>query len=167
MPGSPGHVVTPAQRASLPRPSPQSRALTFSCRDDGSGPDRSRADFWWCYLALQRKFGVEDTEAKLLEVRESPRTGEGRGQGLCAPDRARCPAAVERGKGPQCRNAITCDQGGPTSLRLSLMRCHNACAFAVPLDGFHQRSIWQGLSVLPRVVLRDGDGIGFRHNCPQ
>jgi hypothetical protein len=23
--------------------------------DDGSGPDRSRADFWWCYLALQRR----------------------------------------------------------------------------------------------------------------
>jgi hypothetical protein len=41
--------------------------------DDGCGPDRSRADFWWCYLALQRKWSVEDTEAKLLEVSEKAR----------------------------------------------------------------------------------------------
>jgi hypothetical protein len=40
---------------------------------DGSGPDRSRADFWWCYLALQRGWSVEDTEAKLTDVSESAR----------------------------------------------------------------------------------------------
>jgi hypothetical protein len=34
------------------------------------GPDRSRADFWWSYLALQRGWKQEDTEAKLLEVSE-------------------------------------------------------------------------------------------------
>src|ERR1035441_947131 len=32
------------------------------------GPDRSRADFWFSYLALQRGWGAEETEAKLLEV---------------------------------------------------------------------------------------------------
>jgi hypothetical protein len=37
------------------------------------GPDRSRADFWWCYLALQRGWSQEDTEAKLLEVSEKAR----------------------------------------------------------------------------------------------
>jgi len=34
----------------------------------GTGPSRSHADFWWCYLALQRNWSIEDTEAKLLEV---------------------------------------------------------------------------------------------------
>jgi hypothetical protein len=37
------------------------------------GPDRSRADFWWSYLALQRGWCSEDTEAKLLEVSEKAR----------------------------------------------------------------------------------------------
>jgi hypothetical protein len=30
-------------------------------------------DYWWCYLALQRNWSVEDTEAKLLEVSEKAR----------------------------------------------------------------------------------------------
>lgn len=47
-----------------------SRALRSS---DGSGPDRSRADFLWCYLALQRGWSAEETEAKLLEVSEKAR----------------------------------------------------------------------------------------------
>jgi hypothetical protein len=38
-----------------------------------NGPDRSRADFWWSYLALQRGWSIEDTEAKLLEVSEKAR----------------------------------------------------------------------------------------------
>jgi len=42
------------------------------------GPDRSRADFWWSYLALQRGWSAEDTEAKLLEVSEKARE-RGRG----------------------------------------------------------------------------------------
>jgi hypothetical protein len=41
---------------------------------EGTGPDRSSADFWWCYLARQRRWSIEDTEAKLLEV--SPRARE-------------------------------------------------------------------------------------------
>jgi len=40
--------------------------------NDG-GPYRSRADFWWSYLALQRGWNVEDTEAKLVEVSEKAR----------------------------------------------------------------------------------------------
>lgn len=34
------------------------------------GPDRSRADFWFSYLALQRGWSAEETEAMLLEVSE-------------------------------------------------------------------------------------------------
>jgi hypothetical protein len=40
---------------------------------EGSGPSRSHADFWWSYLALQRGWSQEDTEAKLLEVSERAR----------------------------------------------------------------------------------------------
>ncbi len=40
---------------------------------DGPGPDRSRADFWWSYLALQRGWSVEETEAKLADVSEKAR----------------------------------------------------------------------------------------------
>jgi hypothetical protein len=40
---------------------------------DGTGPDRSKADFWWAYLALQWKWSIEDTEAKLVEVSEKAR----------------------------------------------------------------------------------------------
>jgi len=36
-------------------------------RADGSGPDRSRADFWFSYLALQRGWSAEETEGRLLE----------------------------------------------------------------------------------------------------
>ncbi|MGH9430273.1 MAG: hypothetical protein ACRD3T_01890 [Terriglobia bacterium] len=40
----------------------------------GSGPDRSLADFWFCYLALQRgRSAEEETEAKLLEVSQRAR----------------------------------------------------------------------------------------------
>ncbi|MGH9351055.1 MAG: hypothetical protein ACRD2G_02670 [Terriglobia bacterium] len=37
------------------------------------GPDRSRADFWWSYLALQRGWSAEETGAKLEEVSEKAR----------------------------------------------------------------------------------------------
>jgi hypothetical protein len=42
-------------------------------KSDGSGPDRSKADYWWCYLALQWKWSIEDVEAKLSEVSEKAR----------------------------------------------------------------------------------------------
>jgi RepB DNA-primase from phage plasmid len=40
----------------------------------GTGPDRSTADFWWCYFALREGFSKAETEAKLVEV--SPRAQE-------------------------------------------------------------------------------------------
>ena len=32
------------------------------------GPDRSMADFFWCMMAAQRGWGIEETASKLLEV---------------------------------------------------------------------------------------------------
>lgn len=35
---------------------------------EGDGPDRSMADFFWCMLAAQRGWSIEETADKLLEV---------------------------------------------------------------------------------------------------
>ena len=99
----PGHVVTPQQFEAMQdcsrRPEPikaaplkftrsaegnrerqwpsYERALAGAPQShDGSGPDRSRADFWWSYLALQRGWSMEDTKANLLEVSEKARERE-------------------------------------------------------------------------------------------
>lgn len=65
----------------------------------GSGADRSRADFWWCYLALQRKWSIEDTEAKLLEVSEKARERVRIGDpGYVHQTVINAAAAVERGR---------------------------------------------------------------------
>jgi RepB DNA-primase from phage plasmid len=40
---------------------------------EGTGPDRSTADFWWCYFALKEGFSKEETGARLLEVSERAR----------------------------------------------------------------------------------------------
>lgn len=39
----------------------------------GSGPDRSMADFAWCMTAIDWGWGIEDTAAKLAEVSEKAR----------------------------------------------------------------------------------------------
>jgi hypothetical protein len=40
----------------------------------GTGPDRSRADFWFCYLAIQWGHGIDETADRLLQ--ESPRASD-------------------------------------------------------------------------------------------
>jgi len=95
----PGRVMTPEQLESLgllAEPEPvMATALKFARRGENSsgkdrhwpsyeralagapqghdGPDRSRADFWFSYLALQRGWSAEETEAKLPEVSEKAR----------------------------------------------------------------------------------------------
>lgn len=54
-----GKGTWPSYEESLARASPNQA---------GTGPDRSTADFWWCYFALREGFSREETEAKLLEV---------------------------------------------------------------------------------------------------
>ena len=34
---------------------------------EGSGPDRSRADYWWCFLAIAWGHGVDETANRLLQ----------------------------------------------------------------------------------------------------
>ena len=42
-------------------------------RRDGSGPDRSMADFTWCMTAIDWGWSIEDTASKLPEVSENAR----------------------------------------------------------------------------------------------
>ena len=37
---------------------------------EGTGPGRNHADYWWCYLAAQRGFMVEEIAAELPNVSE-------------------------------------------------------------------------------------------------
>ena len=63
------------------------------------GPDRSRADFWWSYLALQRGWSAEDAEAKLLEVSEKARErGRGGDAGYVHVTVRNAAAWLERGR---------------------------------------------------------------------
>jgi hypothetical protein len=80
-----GFVAPPVEAAPL---SPAPRALVGSRKwpswavalggaplnRKGTGPDRSRADFWFCYLAIQWGHTVEETAGRLLQ--ESPRASD-------------------------------------------------------------------------------------------
>jgi hypothetical protein len=69
---------------------------------EGTGPDRSMADFFWCMMAAQRGWSIEDTAAKLLEV--SPRAQErarlrDEGYALITAPKAAAAATQRKGQG--------------------------------------------------------------------
>jgi hypothetical protein len=93
----PGRVMTPAQLASMSLlsaevepaktanlkytdtvrsrsrgqgqwPSYEESLARASRNQEGTGPDRSTADFWWCYFALKEGFSKAETEEKLKQV---------------------------------------------------------------------------------------------------
>jgi hypothetical protein len=64
--------------ASSLRPDYERCLLEAARSSTGDGPDRSLADYFFCKMAAQRGWSVEETEQKLLEVSEKAR------------DRARC-----------------------------------------------------------------------------
>jgi hypothetical protein len=63
---------------------------------DGSGPDRSRADYWWCFLAIQWGHDVIATADRLLE--ESRKARE-KGHSYALQAARQASAAVERRRG--------------------------------------------------------------------
>ena len=99
---TPGHITTPEALESLdlvarPEPAPTVVKLKTSHTQgrsgpaptwpdyercvkgapparEGDGPDRSIADFFWCMMAIQRGWSIEETADKLLEV--SPKAQE-------------------------------------------------------------------------------------------
>jgi hypothetical protein len=69
---------------------------------EGDGPDRSMADFFWCMMAVQRGWSIEETANKLLEV--SPKAQErarlrDEGYALITAQNAAAAAARGRQKG--------------------------------------------------------------------
>ena len=66
---------------------------------EGSGPDRSMADFFWCIMAAQRGWSIDEVANKLLEV--SARAQERarlRDEGYALITAQNAAAAAERGK---------------------------------------------------------------------
>jgi hypothetical protein len=59
----------------------------------GDGPDRSRADYWWCFLAIQWGHGIEETAERLMQ--ESARARED-GKSYADYTARNAAAAVER-----------------------------------------------------------------------
>ena len=66
---------------------------------EGDGPDRSMADFFWCMMAVQRGWGIEETANKLMEVsgkaQERARLHD---EGYALITAQNAAAAAERGK---------------------------------------------------------------------
>jgi hypothetical protein len=60
---------------------------------DGRGPDRSRADYWFCFLAIQWGHGESDTVDRLMQ--ESPKARE-KGRSYVAQTARQAATAVER-----------------------------------------------------------------------
>ena len=65
---------------------------------DGSGRDRSRADFLWCKWAIERGRSVEETAARLMELSAKAREAR-HGKPYALGTAQRAAAAAERGQG--------------------------------------------------------------------
>ena len=70
---------------------------------DGTGPDRSTADFMWCKWAIERGHSIDETAAKLAEVSERAQEAVRRGDiekggvpGYCKLTAWKAAAAVDR-----------------------------------------------------------------------
>lgn len=63
---------------------------------DGSGPDRSRADYWWCFLAIAWGHSVSEPATRLLEVSSKAREMEARSKGYAELTARNAALAVER-----------------------------------------------------------------------
>jgi hypothetical protein len=69
---------------------------------DGTGPDRSKADFMWCKWAIERGHSVEAAAARLMELStkaQDPRHGKPYAAGTAE----QAATAAERGQGAQGR----------------------------------------------------------------
>jgi hypothetical protein len=69
----------------------------------GTGPDRSRADYWYCFLAIDWGNAIPDTAAQLLQVSEKAQFMEKRSKGYALMTAENAAAAVERRKQPRHR----------------------------------------------------------------
>jgi hypothetical protein len=102
-----GLLAPPEEFAPLPPPRPQAvsgrqwpsyaKSLHKApLNSAGTGPDRSRADFWWCFLAIQWGFGIEETAESLLQESAKARYMEDRCKGYALMTARSAAAAVER-----------------------------------------------------------------------
>lgn len=68
-------------------------------KDDGSGPNRSDADFFWCKMAAQRHWTIEEIAQKLLEESEKAQEkARGGDKGYARVTAQNAAAAAEEGR---------------------------------------------------------------------
>jgi RepB DNA-primase from phage plasmid len=85
--------------SSRPWPSYEKALAGAPPNKSGTGPDRSQADYWFCYLAQQWGRSMEETEQKLLEVSPKARyQAENGDPGYARITAQNAAAAVERGR---------------------------------------------------------------------
>ena len=66
---------------------------------EGDGPDRSMADFFWCMMAAQRGWSIEETANRLMEVSaKAQERARLRDEGYALVTAQNAAAAAERGK---------------------------------------------------------------------
>jgi hypothetical protein len=105
-PASVPQSITPAN-ANRKWPDYQRALLGAPLRRDGSGPDRSLADFMWSKWAVQRGWGVEETAVKLIEVSEKAAKARERGdEGYAGVTAWNAAQAVERDRSQGVRQRL-------------------------------------------------------------
>ena len=78
-------------------------------KSDGSGPDRSKADFMWCKWAVERGWSVEETAARLVEVSEKAQQRlrvKDEGYPLLTARNAAATVERERGRRPAVKSQL-------------------------------------------------------------
>lgn len=76
-------------------------------KHDGSGPDRSLADFMWCKWSVERGWDIDEIVVKLLEVSEKAQERARRGdEGYALLTARNATSAVERERGRQPAKSV-------------------------------------------------------------
>ena len=76
---------------------------------EGDGPDRSMADFFWCMLAAQRGWSIEETANELMEVSaKAQERARLRDEGYALITAQNAAAAATRGRQTGARRAHDC-----------------------------------------------------------
>ena len=93
-PVSPPRTSTPAFSGTTDKWPSYAMSLDKAPRNrDGNGPDRSRADYWWCFLAIQWGHDIIATADRLME--ESRKARE-KGRSYAVQTARQAASAVER-----------------------------------------------------------------------
>jgi hypothetical protein len=93
---TPASPAPPSFSGDRPWPSYAKALARAPLNREGTGPDRSRADYWWSFLAIAWGHGIDETGARLLQESPKAQFMENRCKGYVLLTAQRAAAAVER-----------------------------------------------------------------------